>query len=133
MKKYYLILIFVCVVFSGFADDVAQKNKEATKDSKPDSKSAEAYYKRGAAKCIKKQYKEAIKDYDKAIKLSPKKDVINKNVNLKPEQYLKAVNDSNNAVKLAWYYRGRGSAKYQLKLLMRLLKQILVLLMHTLI
>jgi HEAT repeats len=28
MKKYYLILIFVCVMFSGFAGDVAKKNKE---------------------------------------------------------------------------------------------------------
>ncbi len=106
MKKYYLILIFVCVVLFNFSCGTVKE--------KPD-KIAEEYFKCGNAKLILKQYKEAIKDYDKAIELSPKTAVIHKNVNLKPEQYLKAVNDSNKAVKLARYYSSRGSAQYQLK------------------
>ena len=79
------------------------------------------YNNRGSSKYSLNEYKEAIKDYNKAIKLNPSNDIFyynrgNSNYYLK--NYKEAIKDYNEAIKLnpnsVIYYNKRGNSKYAL-------------------
>ena len=122
MKKYYLILVLVCVVLLSFGCGTVKENKEAIKDSTLDHKSAGAYYKHGNVKFDLKQYGDAIKDYDKAIRLAPKDACYYRargDAKYKLDQYKEAIKDYNKAIELdsksAFSYCVRGCSKTKLK------------------
>jgi tetratricopeptide (TPR) repeat protein len=99
------------------------KKKEILQSKKPEV-FADLYFFRGASKAGLRQYEEAIKDYNKAIKLDPKyaDAYYNRGVakaNLQQPQYTKAIKDYNKAIKLnsnfVLAYNNRGVVKANLE------------------
>jgi tetratricopeptide (TPR) repeat protein len=95
MKKYCLILVFIYIAFPGLAGDAVQVERNP--------KSPMTYLESGRLKCGLGQSKEAIKDYNKGLKLNPQCPylyVARGLAKVKLEQYEEAVKDYNKAIEL---------------------------------
>ncbi len=119
MKEILSILIFTCLLFSGFASDIEEKlSHEALR--------AEAFFHRGNDRYDAGNYEAAIKDFDKAIKLDSKfiakfmPRLMRKAYNLrgnakfKSELYKEAIKDYDKSIaldsKCPWVYYNRARA-----------------------
>lgn len=119
MKKILSILIFTCLLFSGYASDIEEKLSH-------DALKAEAFFHRGNDRYDAGNYEAAIKDFDKAIKLDSKfiakfmPRLLRKAYNLrgnakfKSELYKEAIKDYDKSIDLdtksPWVYYNRARA-----------------------
>ncbi len=117
MKKILSVLIFTCLLFSGFAADIEEKlSHKALK--------AEAFFERGNDRYDAGNYQEAIKDFNKAIeidakfvakfmpRLRSKAYNLRGNAKFKSGKYKEAIKDYNESIKLdpecVWVYFNRA-------------------------